>query len=175
MTTAFDSIASEAAINTTEKALSDHGFMPEIVETGADALARIKELIPAGASVMNGSSKTLTEIGFIDYFKSSEHNWNNLHGNILAETDPVKQAQLRSYSVVSDYYLGSVHALTQTGQLLIASGSGSQLPHLVEVQANQLVLLRLIEQHLVVEPVQGIHLGNAPQIVHVELAGVDAD
>jgi hypothetical protein len=32
---------------------------------------------------------------------------------------------------LSDYYLGSVHALVESGEFIIASNSGSQLPHIV--------------------------------------------
>lgn len=106
------------------------------VESGKDALEKIKELIPAGASVMNGASVTLEQIGFVDYLKSGEHSWNNLHEGIIAEKDPVIQASLRKQAVLADYYLGSVHALTETGEYLIASNSGSQLPHIVFTSAN---------------------------------------
>lgn len=106
------------------------------VETGAEALAKIKELIPAGASVMNGASVTLEQIGFVELLKSGQHNWNNLHAQILAETDKAKQGSLRKQATLSDYYLGSIHALTQDGPFIIASNTGSQLPHIVFTSPN---------------------------------------
>lgn len=124
-----------------EKALAERGFLPEIVKTGADALARIKELIPAEASVMNGSSKTLEEIGFVEYLKSGAHGWNNLHANILAEKDPERQKELRKQSVISDYYFGSAHAVTEEGELVISSNSGSQMPHLAYTSANIILVV----------------------------------
>jgi hypothetical protein len=116
--------------------LKDRNIEATIVETKEDALAQIKEWIPKGASVMNGASATLGEIGFIDYLKSDAHGWNNLHAAIVAETDPAKQAALRKQSVLSDYYLGSVHALSESGELVIASNTGSQLPHIVFTSQN---------------------------------------
>jgi hypothetical protein len=80
---------------------------------------------------VNGSSVTLQEIGFIDYLKSGTHGWNNLHAKILEEKDQAKQGQLRKEYSISDFYLGSVHALTETGELVIASNTGSQLPSIV--------------------------------------------
>lgn len=118
------------------EALNKKNVQAFTVESGKDALEKIKELIPAGASVMNGASVTLEQIGFVDYLKSGEHGWNNLHEGILAEKDPAIQASLRKQAVLSDYYLGSVHALTETGEYLIASNSGSQLPHIVFTSAN---------------------------------------
>jgi len=85
---------------------------------------------------MNGSSRTLEEIGFVNYLKEGKHGWNNLHEAILAEKDQGKQAQLRKQSVLSDYYLGSVHALAETGEFLVSSNSGSQLPHIAFTSQN---------------------------------------
>jgi L-lactate utilization protein LutB len=106
------------------------------VETKEDALAKIKEWIPSGASVMNGSSTTLEQIGYIDYLKNGQHDWNNLHEKVLAEKDPAKQALLRRQSVVSEYYLGSAHAIAQTGELVFGSNTGSQMPHIVYTSQN---------------------------------------
>ena len=118
------------------KALTEKGYEVFNVKTGAEALAKIKEIIPEGASVMNGSSVTLEQIGFVEYLKSGEHKWNNLHKGIFEEKDPAKQSQLRREAVLSDYYLGSVHALAETGEFIVASNSGSQLPHIVFTSPN---------------------------------------
>ncbi len=85
---------------------------------------------------MNGSSVTLEQIGFVEYLKSGNHGWNNLHAAIVAEKDPVKQKELRKQAINSDYYLGSVHALTETGEFVVGSNSGSQLPHIVFSSPN---------------------------------------
>jgi L-lactate utilization protein LutC len=137
----YETLASAESISTVEKALTSNGLLPETVATGVEALARIKELIPKGVSVMNGSSSTLEEIGFIDYLTNGGHGWNNLHDGILAEKDPVKQMELRKYSVVSDFYLGSVHAIPETGELVIASASGSQFPHLAFTSPNLILIV----------------------------------
>jgi len=127
----YNQLATAESIQKTIAALAEHNVEGLSVASGAAALAKIKELIPAGASVMNGASVTLEQIGFVDYLKSGEHGWNNLHANIVAETDKAKQAQLRKESALSDYYLGSVHGLSETGEFVIASNTGSQLPHVV--------------------------------------------
>lgn len=127
----YDTLASSEAIQHTMSALTSSGFLPELVQTRAEALERIKALVASGASVMNGSSRTLEEIGLVQYLKDGQHGWDNLHANVLAETDPAKQAVLRKQSVLSDVYMGSAHAVAETGEIIIASNSGSQLPHLV--------------------------------------------
>jgi L-lactate utilization protein LutC len=110
------------------QALKERNFEAEVLESKEAVLNRIKELVPKGVSVMNGSSKTLEEIGFVEYLKLGKHGWVNLHEKALAEKDPAKQALLRKETTVSDFYLGSVHALTEKGELLIVSNTGSQLP-----------------------------------------------
>ncbi len=137
----YTKLASAEKIAKTAEGLKPRGFQPILVENGANALELIKTSIPKGASVMNGASTTLEQIGFIEYLKSGEHGWNNIHGHILAEKDPEKQAQLRKYSVVSDYYLGSVHAITEGGEMVFSSNSGSQMPHLVYTSQNLILVV----------------------------------
>ena len=161
----YETLASAKSINTVEKALASNGFLPETVETGAEALARIKELIPKGVSVMNGSSRTLEEIGFIDYLTNGEHGWNNLHDGILAEKDPAKQMELRKYSVVSDFYLGSVHAIAETGELVVASASGSQFPHLAFTSPN---LILVVGTHKIVATLADAHKRIAEYVFLLE-------
>lgn len=123
----YEKIASDSTIEKVVEALKARNIHAIVVDTKEEALKEIKKLIPAGASVMNGSSTTLKEIGFVDYLKEGEHGWNNLHVGVLNEKDPVKQARLRKEAILTDYFLGSVHAITEAGQLLDASASGSQI------------------------------------------------
>ncbi|MDA4122497.1 MAG: lactate utilization protein [Thaumarchaeota archaeon] len=119
-----------ADIGTVERtiaALKERGIQADFALTRAEALGRLTELIPAGSEVMTGSSKTLEEIGFLETLKSGSHSWKNLKAEILAEKDQAKQMELRQRSVLTQYYLGSVHAVTESGQVLIASAGGSQL------------------------------------------------
>jgi len=78
--------------------------------------------------VITASSQTLTEIGLDDIFISGEHPWKNLKTEILAEKDRLKQLLLRQQATLSDYYLGSVNALAESGEIVFASATGSQLP-----------------------------------------------
>ncbi len=148
----YDTLADSVSLNKTIASLAERGSTAILVNTKADALEKIKELIPQGASVTNGSSQTLEEIGFIDYLKSGTHGWNNLRDAVLAEKDPQKQARLRKESTIADFYLGSVHAVAESGQIIIASGSGSQMPsitfnssHLIFIVGAQKIVPTLDE------------------------------
>ncbi|MBI2588076.1 lactate utilization protein [Candidatus Azambacteria bacterium] len=124
----YDTLADRETVQRTIEALKPRGIEAELLETRADALRRLQELIPNGVSVMTGGSTTLDEIGFTDLLISGKHPWKNLKDAILAEKDPVKQAKLRKESVLADYFLGSAHAVAETGEIVWASASGSQLP-----------------------------------------------
>ncbi len=165
----YTTLASEGSIQKAAEGLKSRGFDPVILETGKDALELIKTLIPKGASVMNGASVTLEQIGFVEYLKDGKHGWNNLHAGILAESDAEKRHALRAQSSLSDYYLGSVHALTEGGEMVIASNTGSQQPHLVYTSPNLILVvstkkitpdlpsaLERLQKHVV--PLEDIHM-----------------
>lgn len=117
---------SDTVIAQTAEALKQRGLEALVVEGKAAALAKLKELIPAGASVMAGSSTTLDEIGFTDYLKSAQHPYKNLKEAIVAEKDQAKQARLRVQATLADYFLGSVQAVTHDGVVLSCDASGSR-------------------------------------------------
>lgn len=137
----YEILANREAVQKAVNALAERGVKTVIVKNRTEALEKVKSLIPQGALVMNGSSRTLEEIGFVEYLKSGNHGWKNLHKEILAEKDPAKQATLRRQAVLSDYYIGSVHAIAETGEFIIASNSGSQLPHIVFTSPNLLFVV----------------------------------
>jgi hypothetical protein len=137
----YTTLATDETINKVHANLIERGFLPEVFNSGSDALQTLIKTIPQGVSVMNGSSQTLEEIGYTNYLKSGNHGWNNLHEKTLAEKDPVKQMKHRRESVVSDFYVGSVHAITESGEMVIASGSGSQLSHLAFTSPNVILII----------------------------------
>lgn len=124
----YDQLPPKKIVEKTIKAVKSRGFNAEFVNTKEAALERLKALIPVGEELMTAGSTTLEEIGFINLLKSGKHEWKNLKDKILAEKDEAKQSELRKKSITSDYFLGSVHAIVETGEILVASASGSQLP-----------------------------------------------
>jgi L-lactate utilization protein LutC len=137
----YTKLAPKESVDAATKALATNRFEPETVATGADALARVIALIPAGVTVMNGASKTLEQIGYVDYLKEGTHGWKNLHEGILGESDPAEQAKLRKQATLSDFYVGSAHAVTKNGEIVVASASGSQMPHLAHTSPNIILVV----------------------------------
>lgn len=132
----FDQLASKNAIQKTKDSLEQKGYEVTVVKQGNEALERIKQIIPENATVMNGSSVTLEQIGYKDFLESGEHKWIDLHAKINAQDDKEKRHELRRKAVLSDYYLGSVHALVEDGVFIVASNTASQLPHIVYTSPN---------------------------------------
>ena len=132
----YDKLADKETVQKVIVALKERGVEGIYVENGTEALEKIKELIPTGASVMNGTSTTLEQIGYLEYLESGKHGWNNLHAGVIAENDKKKRGELRKWAALSDYYLGSVHALAESGEFIVGSNTGSQLPHIVFTSPN---------------------------------------
>lgn len=132
----YNIIADQKTVETALASLKNNGYEVTRVNTKTEALNEIKRIIPEGASVMNGSSTTLQQIGYMDYLAEGKHGWIDLHSAVTQENDPEKRAALRKKSVSSDYYLGSMHAVTEQGEFIVASNTGSQLPHIAFTSPN---------------------------------------
>ena len=121
------SLTDEAAIQRTIGALKARNMDTLIVDSGSDALSVLKEMLPEGAEIYNNTSETLDDIGFSDY---AAHNprFHNFHDDLVSESDPQKQRDIRRNSSLADYFIGSVQAIAESGEVVVASGSGSQIP-----------------------------------------------
>jgi hypothetical protein len=125
---AYDILPRPEIVQRTVESVEARGIHAELVETKEAALERVKALIPPGCVVMTGGSVTLQQIGFEETLISGNHPWRNFKADLLAEKDPVKQSTMRREGTLAEFFLGSVNALAETGELVFASGSGSQLP-----------------------------------------------
>jgi len=108
-------------------ALAAHGFTAEILDGAAAARARVRDLIPEGASVFTAASETLRLSG-IDEDINASGRYDAVKPRVLALDRATGADDIRRLLATPDVAVGSVHAVTETGSLVIASGSGSQLP-----------------------------------------------
>ncbi|MFC4405473.1 lactate utilization protein [Haloarchaeobius iranensis] len=123
----YDQLPDEETIQATVENLEARGFDVVVVDTAEEALDTVVDAIPAGASVMNGHSTTLEEIGFVDYLNGDEHDWENLAGQVWSIDDDAERQQFRREAQAADYFLGSVNAIAETGALVAADASGSRI------------------------------------------------
>jgi len=127
MTMDWDKLPSEEVISKAAAAIRKRGIKVLILNSGKEALEKIKEMIPKGAEVSAGSSTTLKEIGFSDYLDSGKHAWKSLLAETRKENDQGKRAELRRKAVTADYFLASVNAISRNGELVAADATGSRV------------------------------------------------
>jgi hypothetical protein len=108
-------------------ALTAHGFAVEILDDAAAARTRIKDLIPPGVSVFTGASETLRLSG-IDADINTSGRYDAIRPRGRAMDRATQLAEIWRLMSTPDVIVGSVHAVTETGSLVVASASGSQLP-----------------------------------------------
>src|SRR5208283_6075231 len=97
-------IPDEKELNETADAIKLRGINVIIVDNKSEVLEKIKNMIPKGSSVANGSSTTLIEVGFVDYLMKGSHGWKNLHEEALKEKDQTKQVDLRRKMDTADFF-----------------------------------------------------------------------
>lgn len=119
-------VVDEAAIARTVQGLKSRNVDAVVAENGDHACRLLINMIPDGAEVFKGTSETLDAIGYSDYIRQTDR-YRNLYLEISAEEDRDRQRELRRLASVAQYYVGSVHAIAETGEVIVASGSGSQL------------------------------------------------
>jgi hypothetical protein len=108
-------------------ALTAHGFSADILDNAAAARSRIRELIPDGASVFTGASETLRLSG-IDEDINASGRYEAIKPRIWGMDLVADADEIRRLVASPDVIVGSVAALTETGSLVVASATGSQLP-----------------------------------------------
>ena len=123
---AFARPADEGTLHRVAAALRTRGFGADVVADGEAARVRVHELIPDGAHVYNVTSRTLDTIGLSRDILEQERYDAARH--VLDTLDTSTQMdQYRRGAASPQVVVGSVHAVTEDGQLLVASASGSQL------------------------------------------------
>ncbi|MCO5971476.1 LUD domain-containing protein [Actinoallomurus soli] len=107
-------------------ALREKNFAVEILDDAAAARARVKELIPEGASVFTGASETLRLSG-IDEDLNRSGRYDSVKARSTTMDRATQLGEIWRMIACPDVIVGSVAAVTETGSLVAASASGSQL------------------------------------------------
>ena len=122
----FTTLPDEPTLAATVVALEEHGFSVEVVDTLEAARAAVLARIPDGSSVMTNTSVTLAETGIADAVNDSGR-YDSARNRMMALDFATQAQEMKAIGGQPDYALGSVHAVTRDGTLVIASASGSQL------------------------------------------------
>jgi hypothetical protein len=122
----FTALPAEDTLAATVTALEEHGFSVEVVDDLDAAREAVLARIPHGSSVMTNTSVTLQEAGITDAVNDSGH-YDSARAKMAGLDFATQLQEMKAIGGQPDYALGSVHAITQDGALVIASASGSQL------------------------------------------------
>jgi len=122
----FAKLASNEQIERTVKALEANGIHAVVAENGDEAKRIFFELVPEGAEVFLGASVTLETLGIKDEIDKSGR-YDSLRPKMFALDRATQGREIRKLGGAPDYAAGSVHAVTEDGQIMIASNTGSQL------------------------------------------------
>jgi hypothetical protein len=115
-----------AAIERAAQALEANGIHTIVVTTSEEAKRALLELIPEGAHVHSGASQTLDTIGVTHELQESGR-YDAIRPRLRAMDRATQADEIRQLGASPDYMVGSVQALTEQGELIAASASGSQL------------------------------------------------
>jgi hypothetical protein len=136
----FAGLASAERIATAAAALQRNGIGSHVTGSGAEARRLVSSLLPDGAEVYNNTSQTLEDIGIADDIERSGR-YRPLRLRLYRMDREMQRREMRTLAASPDYVVGSVHALTEAGSLLIASASGSQLGPLVSGAAQVIFVI----------------------------------
>jgi acyl-CoA hydrolase len=136
----FTTLPDEHALQATVVALEEHGFSVEVVSDLDDARQAVLARIPEGSSVMTNTSVTLTETGIADAINDGGP-YESARNKMFALDFETQVQQMKAIGGQPDYALGSVHAVTHDGTLVIASASGSQLASYAWGAANVIFVI----------------------------------
>ena len=122
----FTTLPDEQTIASAVTALEEHGFSVEVVDDLDAARQAVLARIPNGLSVMTNTSVTLAETGIADAINDGGP-YDSARNRMFALDFATQAQEMKAIGGQPDYALGSVHAITRDGTLVIASASGSQL------------------------------------------------
>ena len=122
----FTALPDDRTVAATVVALEEHGFSVEVVNDFDAARDAVLARIPRGSSVMTNTSVTLQETGIADAINDGGE-YESARKKMFALDSATQAQEMKAIGGQPDYALGSVHAVTHDGTLVIASASGSQL------------------------------------------------
>lgn len=124
---AYSKLASEDQVRRAANALELNGIKTIVVETAEEARAKLAEVIPAGAQVFTSSSTTLSQLGLLEEIDREDGRYDSVRVQLSLMDRATQGREMQKLGATPDYIVGSVHAVSETGSVLVASSSGSQL------------------------------------------------
>jgi hypothetical protein len=122
----FTALPDDQTLAATVVALEEHGFSVDVVDDLDAARVAVLALIPEQSTVMTNTSVTLQETGIADAINDGGP-YDSARNRMFALDFETQLPEMKAIAGQPEYALGSVHAITRDGTIVIASASGSQL------------------------------------------------
>jgi L-lactate utilization protein LutC len=146
---AYARLASDEQIGRAAKALEANGIRVFIAANGEEAKTKVFETIPAGAEVFTANSRTLDSLGIP---AEVDRRYDSVRVKLVSLNPQTQMREMIKLGAAPEYTVGSVHAVTEDGTVVIASNTGSQLSgyvagaaHVVWVVGAQKIVRNLDE------------------------------
>lgn len=149
----FGKLASENQILKTSKALEANNITALVVENGEEARTKVLGMIPEAAEVFTVSSMTLETIG-LDKEINESGRYNAVRPKLYAMDRNTQGREMAKLGAAPEWAIGSAHAVTEDGHLLVASNTGSQLA--AEVYGAEHIIFVVGIQKVVKDVQEGI-------------------
>ena len=124
--TDFTAPASDAELETLAANLRARNFDVVVVQTGAEAKSEVLRRIPDGVRIHSGKSKTLEDIGLFDTLMGSD-DYDFVRKHTMKLDRITQRREMVKLGATPDLMINSVQAVTEAGQLVVVSASGSQI------------------------------------------------
>lgn len=123
----FTKLATQEQIDKVIRALNENGIEVVIAENKNDAKEKVLDMIPKGSEVMDMTSVSLLESGITEEIEKSGK-YISVKNKLYSLDRETQKKEMNILGATSDYSLGSVHAVTEGGEVVVASNTGSQIP-----------------------------------------------
>lgn len=124
----FDELADPSVLEKTAQALNSNGIETFVVENGEEAKTKALGILPEGKEIMTMASVTLDTISLSTEINKEDGKYKPVRDKLYAMDRKTQTQEMNRLGSAPEYAIGSVHAITEDGQILVASASGSQLP-----------------------------------------------
>jgi hypothetical protein len=149
----FERPADRARLERTAAALASRGFNAQVADSAEHARQLVLDAIPEGAEVHSALSETMQALGITAEIDESGR-YDSVRSKLNALDRETQGREMRKLGAAPDYIVGSAHAVTDEGEIVIGSGSGSQLGAYAYAGGN--VILVIGHQKLVRDLDEGL-------------------
>ena len=123
----YTKIPSLDIVKKTADNLHSHGISVYVAKNRDDAKKKVFSILPKDAEVMTMTSVTLDILGISKDINES-NSYNSIKNKLMALDRKTQGKEMQKLGASPEWAIGSVHAVTEDGKVMIASNTGSQLP-----------------------------------------------